>query len=368
MGLYGNLKWDVNRGYFNKLTYKGVHNMKKYLTMVMIGLLSIGMMTGCGAKEEAEAKPPVSQNEPADKQAEALTLEFVQTSRHDDSVNRFSMTYDKKPEAALAVTNGMIEMLLSLGLEDKMAGTSYAENNVLDSLNEAYQKVPVLSDTYPSKEQILASKVDFIIGWGGDFNDKGVGSVDWLNEKDIKAYIPRSVEADATVDSIYEDFTNLGIIFGVEDKAAEVNAKIKDQLASVNEKISSVDKKLRVMGYDSSANGAVVIGKGINNEIIKLAQGENVFGDQEKAYPEVSWEEIVKRNPEVMIVLEYSVNTGGQTFEEKVKALKENPALKEVDAVKNDRFVKLDLAELYPGERTSITVEKLAKAFYPELF
>lgn len=119
----------------------------------------------------------------------------------------------------------MIEMMLSMGLQDKMAGTAYAENNILPDLKPAYDKVPVMSKTYPSKEQILSNGVDFIIGWGGDFNDKGVGSIDWLNENKIKAYIPRSVSPDATVDSIYEDFKNLGMIFDKEDKAKELTKK-----------------------------------------------------------------------------------------------------------------------------------------------
>ncbi|MGL5256881.1 MAG: ABC transporter substrate-binding protein [Proteocatella sp.] len=338
--------------------------MKKLIVLCIIATLLLTLMTGCGdtANENIEnEKLNIALENP-------LTLDFIQTSRHDDSVNKFSMTYDKTPQNSLAITNAMIEMMLSLGLENEMAGTAYAENNVLESLKPSYDKVPVMSETYPSKEEILANNVDFIIGWGGDFNDKGVGSLEWLNEKGIKVYIPRAVEADATVDSIYEDFSNLGKIFGASDKAEQVNANIKQKLEEVSQKTAQVDKKVKVMGYDSASNGAVVIGKGINNEIINLAQGENIFSDQEKAYPEVSWEEIVKRNPDAIIVLEYSVNTGGLTFEEKVKALKENSALKNVTAIKNNNFIKLELAELYPGERTPLTVEKLAKSFYPEKF
>lgn len=337
---------------------------KKFLALGLSVFICLSGLVGCNSVDTNQEQTK-KQEQTVE---ESLKLDFVQTSRHDDSVNKFSMVYDTKPKKSLAVTNAMIEMMLSLGLEDKMAGTSYAENNVLESLKPSYEKVPVMSKTYPSKEQIIANGVDFIIGWGGDFNDKGVGSIDWLNENNIKTYIPRSVESNATVDSIYEDFDNLGKIFDAEDKAQEVNNKIKTKLEEVNSKISNVDKKVKVMGYDSATNGAVVIGKGINNEIIKLAQGENIFGDIDKAYPEVTWEEVVKRNPDVMIVLEYSLETGGQTFEQKVKELKENPALQNINAIKNNRFIKLELVELYPGERVPLTVEKLAKEFYPENF
>lgn len=338
---------------------------KRLIAITLSTLVLAGGITGCSNKSAStnstSTKTEQSSNKP-------LKLDFVQTSRHDDSVNKFSMVYDKKPEKTLAITNAMIEMMLSMGLEDKMAGTAYAENNILPELKASYDKVPVMSKTYPSKEQIFAKGVDFIIGWGGDFNDKGIGSIDWLNENKTKAYIPRSVEADATVDSIYEDFKNLGLIFGKEDKAKEVTEKIKTELKETTDKIKGIDKKVKVLGYDSGTDKAVIVGKGINNEIIKLAQGENIFSDMNKAYTEVSFEEIIKRNPDVIMVLEYSVGNGGMTFEDKVKTLKSNPALKDINAVKNNRFIKVELTELYPGIRVPQTVKKLAKEFYPDKF
>ncbi len=143
---------------------------------------------------------------------------------------------------------------------------------------------------------------------------------------------------------------------------------MKSELKETTDKIKNVDKKVKVLGYDSGKDKAVVVGKGINNEIIKLAQGENVFGDMKKDYPEVSMEEIIKRNPDVIMVLEYSVGNGGDTFENKVKALKANPALKDVNAIKNNKFIKVELTELYPGVRVPKTVNKLAKEFYPDKF
>ncbi|KEI75170.1 iron ABC transporter substrate-binding protein [Clostridium botulinum B2 128] len=338
---------------------------KKLIAITLSTLVLVGGITGCSNKSTSTSSDSTKTEQSADK---PLKLDFVQTSRHDDSANKFSMVYDKKPEKSLAITNCMIEMMLSMGLQDKMAGTAYAENNILPDLKPAYDKVPVMSKTYPSKEQILSNGVDFIIGWGGDFNDKGVGSIDWLNENKIKAYIPRSVNPDATVDSIYEDFKNLGMIFDKEDKAKELTEKMKSELKETTDKIKNVDKKVKVLGYDSGKDKAVVVGKGINNEIIKLAQGENVFGDMKKDYPEVSMEEIIKRNPDVIMVLEYSVGNGGDTFENKVKALKANPALKDVNAIKNNKFIKVELTELYPGVRVPKTVNKLAKEFYPDKF
>lgn len=334
-----------------------MNNIKKSLVYVSLMCCALIFLVGC-SKDTGKK----------DESSKSLTLDFVQTNRHDDSVNKFSMTYDTKPTKALAITNAMIEMMLSLDLQKDMAGTAYAENNIWPPLKKAYDEVPVMGKTYPSKEQILANNVDFIIGWGGDFTDKGVGSIEWLKENNIKAYIPRSTDSNANIDSVYEDFRNLGIIFKTQDKADEVINKIKSELKETTSKIINIDEKVKVLGYDSGTDKAVVVGSGLSNDIIKLAQGENIFGDMDKTYPQVSIEEIVKRNPDVIMVLEYSTDNGGKTFEEKVKELKSNPALKDVNAVKNNRFIKVDLAELYPGERIPRTVKKLAEGFYPDKF
>lgn len=339
---------------------------KKLIALTLSTLVLMGGITGCSNSQNANKSKEPTKTEQSNKKP--LKVEFVQTSRHDDSVNKFSQTYDKKPKKALAITNCMIEMMLSMGLEDQMAGTAYADGEILPSLKPAYDKIPIMSKTHPSKEELLSKGVDFIIGWGSSFNDKGVGTVNWLNENNIKVYIPKSSDADAKIDSMYEDFTNIGIIFGKEDKAKKVNDKIKSELKETTDKIKGIDKKVKVLGYDSGTDKAVVVGTGISNEIIKLAQGENIFADVKKTYPEVSYEEIVKRNPDVIMVLEYSIGNGGETFENKVKALKANPALKDVNAIKNNKFIKVDLAELYPGERVPATVKKLAKEFYPDKF
>ena len=48
--------------------------------------------------------------------------------------------------------------------------------------------------------------------------------------------------------------------------------------------------------------------------------------------------------------------------------LRQNPQLQEVNAIKNNRFVIINLDEIYEGTRNAETVEKLAKSFYPEKF
>jgi iron complex transport system substrate-binding protein len=53
------------------------------------------------------------------------------------------------------------------------------------------------------------------------------------------------------------------------------------------------------------------------------------------------------------------------TAEQKIAFMKENPAFKSLDAVKNDRFVVLDYVEATPGPRNIDAIGRLADAFHP---
>ena len=86
--------------------------------------------------------------------------------------------------------------------------------------------------------------------------------------------------------------------------------------------------------------------------------------DIDKEWASVNWEEVVKRNPDVIIIHEYRGVSGAS----KIAQLKANPLLQEINAVKNNRFIIINLDEVYEGVRNAETVEKFAQGFYPEKF
>lgn len=80
---------------------------------------------------------------------EPVTVDFS------DGSKRYQVTFEEAPKRAVTTSHFMTEMLLSLGLEDSMAGTSWADNDILPELQEAYAKVPVLSERYPSRRSSI---------------------------------------------------------------------------------------------------------------------------------------------------------------------------------------------------------------------
>lgn len=95
--------------------------------------------------------------------------------------------------------------------------------------------------------------------------------------------------------------------------------------------------------------------------MIEAAGGINIMEDVEKSWTEVSWEPVIERNPQAIVI----VNYGDVSAEQKIAFMKENSAFKSLDAVKNDRFVVLDYVEATPGPRNIDAIGRLADAFHP---
>ncbi|PIE76919.1 MAG: Fe3+-hydroxamate ABC transporter substrate-binding protein, partial [Clostridiales bacterium] len=129
-------------------------------------------------------------------------------------------------------------------------------------------------------------------------------------------------------------------------------------------KLADQGEPLKVFVYDFGTDDAFTAGQSLESDIIAKAGGHNVFSDIEKTWVRVSWEEVVESNPDVIVINNY----GDTTAEDKIKALKENPALSGITAVKEDRFVVLPLPSVFTGIRNGAAIEYLAKEFYPEVF
>ncbi|MEG0297719.1 MAG: ABC transporter substrate-binding protein, partial [Clostridium sp.] len=261
----------------------------------------------------------------------------------------------------------MTEMLLSLGLEDNIVATALLDNPILPEFKEAYDKIPVLQvgeGHSISKEAFIATGADFVSGWDSSISEQTTGSPDELISKGIVPFLAKSYEADATIDDVYEDFRLLGKIFNVEDRANEVIEKMKADIKSVNDKIKNINKEDRVqmMVFDSGVNDAFVVGSGLANDLINLAGGNNVYSEEAtKPYITVSFESIVAKNPEVILVTDFEAGTNP---EEKIEFLKSHPALKDVDAIKNNKIYVVQLADLSPGVRNPMIIEKMHGYFY----
>lgn len=278
------------------------------------------------------------------------------------------ITLNAAPGRAVSNDVNLTEMMLVLGLRDRMVGyTGISGWKTLDAqMREGVAELPELSAQYPSKEVLAAAEPDFFFaGWnygmkvGGEVTPETLAPLGITTYELTESCIHIGPKARSSMADMYSDILNLGKIFGVEARAEELVAGWKARLA---EATAGVDhsKPLRVFVYDSGEQAPFTAGAyAMPTALIEAAGGVNIMADLEKSWAEIGWEPVVERNPEVVVI----VNYGDVTAEQKIAFMKNNPAFAGIDAVKNDRFVVLDYVEATPGPRNIAAVEKLVAGF-----
>ena len=279
------------------------------------------------------------------------------------------VTFDVPPQAAISNDVNLTEMMLVLGLADRMVGyTGISGWKTLDvSMREGVEQLPELSSKYPTKEVLIGADADFFFaGWNYGMKVGGEVTPETLAPFGINVYeltescIHIMDKDKASIEDMYNDLTNLGAIFGVEDTAAELVEGYRTELAEFTGALKTGDE-LRVFVYDSGEDTPFTAGRyAMPTALIEAAGGTNIMDDFEKSWGTVTWEAVVERNPEVVVI----VNYGNVTAAQKRKFMMSNPAFAELDAVKNDRFVVLEYVEATPGPRNINAVKKLAEGFW----
>lgn len=279
------------------------------------------------------------------------------------------VTFAAPPVRAASNDVNLTEMMLVLGLADRMVGyTGISGWNKLDEeMRAGVAELPELSERYPTREVLVGADLDFwFAGWNYGMRVGGEVTPDTLAPFGIPVYeltescihiMPRDGVA---IDDMFTDIRNLGSIFGVEDRAEALIAGWQADLAEIAATIPDTEP-LRVFVYDSGEDTPFTAGRfAMPTAMIEAAGGRNIMDDVQSSWTRVAWEPVVERNPEVVII----VNYGEVTAEQKIDFMRSNPAFAGIDAVVNDRFVVLEYVEATPGPRNIRAIRTLAAAFH----
>lgn len=279
-------------------------------------------------------------------------------------------TYDAPPERAVPMDQNVTEMMLALGLEDRIAG--YARQHfdptqpVLPEFQEVYDELDLLAETSPSREVFLAAEPDFALAAFGFSEDSGL-SEESLAEDGISTYLIGD-QCDGRTEPVgfedlYTTLRDLGAIFDVEERAEALIEEMETQIAAVAAEVEGEDP-VSVFIYDSGEDAPFTVGGlGMSNSLVEAAGGENIFGDVDDQFADGSWEEALDRNPDAIVIMNYFHGDSGENVESK-RAVVES-RLGETTAVKEGRVIDLVLTGFFLSVRNADTVEDLADFLHP---
>ncbi|ACI55553.1 periplasmic binding protein [Rhizobium leguminosarum bv. trifolii WSM2304] len=292
------------------------------------------------------------------------------------------VTFRKAPSKIVSIGQGMTEILFSLGLADKIAGTAVWVGPVLPQYAEANSRIKRLADNDPSFESVVGQEPDLVaaefewhvgaqgsVGKREQFQDLGINT--YLAPADCVAKVNTDggdgVRKELfTMELVYREIAELSEIFDVKERGDALISKLKKREADAVASISGASgKNLPIVFWFSSkeVNGdAFIAGKNSAPAYILKAIGARNVVTTEEEWPLVGWETISQANPAVIVLATMDRRRyAADDPKVKIDFLENDPVTKELDAVKNKHFVMMDAQSMNPTIRTIDGIETLAK-------
>ena len=269
-------------------------------------------------------------------------------------------TITAAPQRIVSTGPSITEILFALGLGPKVVG-------VTDYCNyppEARKIQRIGTWMTPNMEAILETRPDLVIVQKTSIHD----------DARFKAMSLRTVLVRLdSLDGIARAITAIGAATDTQTRAAQLIARINRELDAVRKRVAgrSPARVMFIVGRTPGAlEGLIAAGnRSYLTEVMTIAGGRNIFEDSAVAYPKLIHEEILAREPEVIIDMGEHPDAIGLTEAQKASEVALWSKYPSLPAVRNHR-VHIVASDLYvrPGPRVTDLARELARFFHPELY
>ena len=276
-----------------------IGKLAKYSLFILVLLFAV---FSCGRKEEEKSK------------ANAET-----------KVNEKS---GKKYDRIVVLDPAVVEMVYLLGGEDKLVGIAKLERSKIWPEEKTEKVESVGTFINPSLEKIIALKPDLVIEsfHSSDAIDKSLTS----NNIEIIKIQANSIE------DIFKNFQKVAKILGKEKEAEKIMAEKRQKIEEIK-KIDTAEKKGLFILAPTPMR---VFGKGtLPNDIMEMLNIKNIAAGMEGMSPTLTPEYIIKENPDIILTF----------VKDPQEIVKANPQIKDISAIKNNKFVVLETGQILRG-------------------
>ena len=249
---------------------------------------------------------------------------------------------NKKYNRIVVLDPATVEMIYMLGAEDKIVGVANLERSKVWPEEKVAKLESVGTFMKPSLEKIIALKPDLVITSALTDDNLNNG----LKSNNIES---KRIQANS-IEEIFTNFLEVAKMLGKENEANKIIAEKKAKLEEIKKIATGNKKGLFVM----SASPLMVFGNdNLPNDIMKLLNIKNIAENQKGRNPIVTPEFIMKENPDIIITL----------LPNPAQIVATNPQLKNVNAIKNSKFIVVNSSQILRGSpRTIDQIEEIAKA------
>ena len=261
------------------------------------------------------------------------------------------------PQRIVSTAPSITELLYALGLGDRVVGVT----RFCRYPPEAQAKPKIGDYTAPNLEAIAALTPDLVI-----IQTNPIHLKDKLGALHLRVL---EINQD-NIAAIHKSIHDVGEVTGTDRSAARLSASITDGLAKVKAR-ATAQPRVRMMFVIGRSpgrlDGLVVAGRASYlNEVIEIAGGVNVFKDAMAAYPEVSLEEVMARNPEVIVDMGDMSDTVGVTEQHKREVIALWNRIPNLAAVKSHHvFAVASDIFVVPGPRVVDAANAFVNLLHP---
>jgi cobalamin transport system substrate-binding protein len=241
------------------------------------------------------------------------------------------------------------ETLIALGAAQQIVGRTRYD------VAPAVANVPSVGGGLdPSVEAIIGLRPDLVIAWA---NDKRQA----IREKLVSLRIPVFILRTEDTTDIFRGIANIGRLSGRDSAARAIAAAMRSSLDSIRMSVAALPR--RKMMYVEFPDPPMTAGPHtFIAQIISLAGGNSVFSDNTDLWPNVSMEEIVRRDPDLLVV------PAGEFKQNTLERFRQMSGWRDLRAVKHGNVVAVP-ADLVSRPSPSIVASArvMRNAIHPEV-
>jgi iron complex transport system substrate-binding protein len=194
------------------------------------------------------------------------------------------------PERIVSLSPALTEAVFSLGAGDRLVGVSTFCNRPEEAL-----EIEKVGDAFAlNTEKLVSLKPDLVLVAGTRDHETQV-------EKDLaRLGIPSWASGPSTVAEVLEDIRALSEVLGLAKKGDELAAALEKELESAGAAFPEGEKPKVFMTFDgdlwTSGGGSFI------DDVISAAGGTNIAGDVKEQYLQLSMEDLLAKDPDVILV------------------------------------------------------------------
>ncbi len=264
-----------------------------------------------------------------------------------------NVTITGVPNRIVCICPSCTEIAYSLGLGDKVVGV----DKYSDYPPEVVKKQFIGNCWKPDPEEVASLKPDLVIMYS--FMGKGDPSVKQLEDAGLTVIALHP----GNLSDVLKDIILVGEATGKVEEAKALVSSLQNRLNEIESLVSQAEDRPKVY-IESYYPPPWTFGPGSwVDQLIKLAGGENAFGDAKSPWVKTTDEEVIARQPEIIVSLM------GMSHYATLEDFEKRTGWSSIPAVKDKKVYVMDANLLErPGPRLIDGLESLAKLIHPELF